>query len=179
MKSCELPTKITAGLTFEARLALPAYPANLWTAQLMLRGAKAITLTAVADGNDYVLRAPATETSGWPAGTYAYTLRVSSGGDVFEAGSGQITILPDLSTVPDGYDSQTEAQRALAAIDAVMAKRATLDQERYRINNRELYRTPIRDLIKLRSFYALQVQRELAAACGKNPFGRKVRVSLR
>ena len=54
-----------------------------------------------------------------------------------------------------------------------------MDQERYRINNRELYRTPIADLIKLRDMYRAEVNRERAAKCGKNPFGRKVRVVLR
>lgn len=96
-----------------------------------------------------------------------------------EAGNGQITILPDLASAGDGFNGKTHAQRTLEAIEAVIEKRATMDQERYRINNRELYRTPIADLLKLRDLYRLEVAREKQAQCGKNPFGRKVRVSLR
>ena len=61
----------------------------------------------------------------------------------------------------------------------MIEKRASLDQERYRINNRELYRTPIADLLKLRDLYRAEVRREQAAARGQNPFGATVRVRLR
>lgn len=145
----------------------------------MLRGPKSINVTADKDGDDYVLRAPAGVTATWPAGTYVYSLRALNGSEAYEMATGQITILPDLASAGDGYDSLTHAQRVLAAIEAVLEKRATMDQERYRINNRELYRTPIPDLFKMRDLYRLEVAREQAAACGKNPFGRKVRVSLR
>lgn len=96
-----------------------------------------------------------------------------------EVGSGQITIMPDLAAAEAGYTAKTHAQRTLEAIEAVIEKRASMDQERYRINNRELYRTPIADLLKLRDLYRLEVAREQQAQRGCNPFGRKVRVSLR
>lgn len=96
-----------------------------------------------------------------------------------EVGSGQITIMPDLASAEAGYTAKTHAQRTLEAIEAVIEKRASMDQERYRINNRELYRTPIADLLKLRDLYRLEVAREQQAQRGCNPFGRKVRVSLR
>ena len=179
MKNCQVPQKITAGLTFETRLTLPGYPATEWAVQLLLRGPQSININAVADGNDHVIRAAAGVTATWPAGDYWYSLRATKGDDVMEAGSGQITILPDLASASDGFNGKTHAQRTLEAIEAVIEKRATMDQERYRINNRELYRTPIADLLKLRDLYRLEVAREKQAQCGKNPFGRKVRVSLR
>lgn len=179
MKCCQLPQKITAGLTFEARLTLPDYPAPSWAVQLLLRGPKSIDLTAVPDGNAHVIRAAAGVTATWPAGDYWYSLRATSGDEVVEAESGQLIILPDLASAGDGYDGKSHAQRTLEAIEAVIEKRATMDQERYRINNRELYRTPIGDLIKLRDMYRIEVRREKDAACGRNPFGRKLRVSLR
>ena len=92
---------------------------------------------------------------------------------------GQITITPDLINAPVGFDGRTPNQIALDAIEAVIAQRATLDQERYRINNRELYRTSIPDLIKLRDHYVRLVKREQDIACGRNPFGNTVRVRLR
>ncbi|MEG2431803.1 MAG: hypothetical protein RSB25_09135, partial [Acinetobacter sp.] len=60
----------------------------------------------------------------------------------------------------------------------VIEGRASLDQERYRINNRELYRTPMETLIRLRNQYRAEVGREQAKASGKSLFGRVVRVKL-
>jgi hypothetical protein len=53
-------------------------------------------------------------------------------------------------------------------LEAVIEGRASLDQERYRINNRELYRTPMETLIKLRNQYRAEVSRERAKASGKS-----------
>lgn len=179
MKCSQLPQKITAGLTLDARIAASGYPATLWTAQLLLRGPKSIDVPVAIDGDSVVIRANAGVTATWPAGDYWYSLRATSGADAVELASGQITILPDLAAATDGYDGKTHARRTLDAIEAVIEKRASMDQERYRINNRELYRTPIADLLKLRDLYRLEVAREDQAQRGKNPFGRKVRVSLR
>ena len=179
VKCSQLPQKITAGLTFDVRLRAPGYPAALWAAELLLRGPQSITLPASFDGDNVVIRANAGVTATWPAGDYWYSLRATSGDDVREIGTGQITILPDLAAVTDPYDGKTHAQRTLEAIEAVIEKRASMDQERYRINNRELYRTPITDLLKLRDLYRMEVAREQQQERGQNPFGRKVRVSLR
>lgn len=177
--SCNFPDEIGAGLTFDLLLTLTAYPAPDWAVTAHLRGPSAINLTSDAEGSQHRFRATAANTSGWAAGSYWYTLRATDGADVVEVESGQVQIIPDLASQPSTYDGRTQAQTALDAINAVLANRATLDQERYRINNRELYRTSIPDLLKLRAFYAEQVKREKSAACGKNPFGAVVRVRLR
>jgi hypothetical protein len=177
--SCSIPVKIGAGLTFDVLLTLTAFPAPEWSVSLHLRGPSAINLTAAAEGSQHRLHADAATTAAWPAGDYWYTMRAVRGAEVSEVEQGQLTVLPDVAALTEPYDGRSQAQIALEAIDAVLAKRATLDQERYRINNRELYRTSIPDLLKLRSYYAEQVKREQSAACGRNPFGATVRVRLR
>lgn len=144
-----------------------------------MRGPSAIELTATIDGEEYVFSAAADVTSTWQPGDYWYSVRVTSGAAVQELESGQFTITPDMAAAGSGFDGRSSAEIALAAIEAVLANRATMDQDRYRINNRELYRTSISDLLKLRDFYRDLVNRERAAKCGQNPFGRKVRVSLK
>lgn len=178
--TCNIPNKIGAGLTFDVLLTLTAYPAPDWSVSLNLRGPSAIDLPATAEGNQHRINATASETAAWTPGVYWYTIRATDGTAVVEVEQAQLTITPDLTAVTGPYDGRSQAQISLEAIDAVLAKRATLDQERYRINNRELYRTPIADLIKLRSYYVEQVKREQAAACGcNNPLGAVVRVRLR
>ncbi len=177
--SCNFPDEIGAGLTFDLLLTLTAYPAPDWAVTAHLRGPSAINLTATAEGSQHRFHADAATTSSWAPGAYWYTLRATDGTNVVEVETGQVQILPDLANQTGPYDGRTPAQIALEAIEAVLANRATLDQERYRINNRELYRTSIPDLLKLRAFYADEVKREKAAACGKNLFGTVVRVRLK
>ena len=179
MTCSTFPKQITAGLTFETRLTSKKYPPALWSAELLMRGPIAINLAATIDGDEFVFSADASTTATWAAGDYWYSVRVTSGSAVQELESGQVTVLPDMATASSGYDGRTQAEIALAAIEAVLANRATKDQDRYRINNRELYRTSISDLVKLRDFYRDLVNRERAAKCGSNPFGRKLRVVLK
>ena len=54
-------------------------------------------------------------------------------------------------------------QRTLEAIEAVIEKRASIDQERYKINNRELWRTPIPELLVMRDRYRSELRRLKAA----------------
>lgn len=176
--ACTIPDKISAGLTFDRLLTFTAYPAPAWAVTVLLRGKSSIDLEAVAEGSQHRLRFEAAATAQWAPGDYWYSVRATNGADVVEIEQGNIVIVPDLASATEGYDGRSKAQIALEAIDAVIAKRATMDQERYRINNRELYRTPIADLLKLRSYYAEQVKREQLRRCGKSPWGRTVRVRL-
>lgn len=171
-----LPAAATAGLSFSAAVDVAAYPAPDWVLSAYLRGPKSVDLVATPDGTTHQFAATAAETGAWVAGDYWYSLRAARGSDVVEVETGTMRVLPDITAAADGYDGRSQAQIALDAIDAVIAKRATLDQERYRINNRELYRTPISDLLKLRGYYAAQVKRENACKSGRSKFGRQVLV---
>lgn len=179
--SCNFPAKIGAGLTFDLLLTLTAYPAPAWAVSVYLRGPSSISMTAAAEGSQHRFRKELGETANWAAGDYWYTLRAvdAATGDMVEVECGQVTITPDLVNAAVGFDGRTPNQIALDAIEAVIAQRATMDQERYRINNRELYRTSIPDLLKLRDHYVRLVKREQDIACGRNPFGNTVRVRLR
>lgn len=179
MNSCTLPAKIGAGLTFDRLLTLTAYPATDWALSVALRGPSSINLTGQAEGTQHRLQAAAATTAGWAPGVYWYTMRATRGAEVVEVESGQLEILPDLAAEGGDFDGRTHAERTLAAIEAVIERRASLDQERYRINNRELYRTPIADLLKLRDLYRAEFRRERAAKCGKSLFGATVRVRLK
>lgn len=174
-----LPDKIGAGLTFDRLVTLTAYPAADWSLAVSLRGVASIDLTGAAEGTQHRLHATAAETGAWAPGSYWYTARVTRGAEVVEVESGKLEVTPDLASAADGFDGQSHAEKTLAAIEAVIERRASLDQERYRINNRELYRTPIADLLKLRSLYRAEVRQEQAARRGKSLFGATVRVRLK
>jgi hypothetical protein len=170
------PAEIPAGLSFQATLAFADFPAPAWTVKAIIRGPQALDLTGTADGADHVFTADAATTGAWAPGQYWISFRATDGTQVREAGRQELRITPDMAQAGAGYDGRSEAEISLAAIDAVLAKRATIDQTRYRINNRELWRTPISELQSLRAFYAAKVRREKAKRTGAGGFGRIIPV---
>lgn len=173
-----VPAQIKAGITFSNLVTLTAYPAPDWALSVALRGPGVIDLEATADGSQHKLVATATETASFAPGLYAYSARVEDAdGDVVEVECGTVTVLADLAQSTGG-DMRSHNRRVLDSILAVIEKRATLDQERYRINNRELYRTPIADLLKLKAHYQALVAAEDAKARGQSVFGRVIRMRL-
>lgn len=171
--------RIAAGVTLDKSVTLTAYPAPQWELALILRGAQAIDLAAVSDGASHRFQADAATTADWLAGRYWYSLRATRGADVVEVDAGDLTIAPDLAAVSEPFDGRSHARRVLAAIEAVIENRATIDQQSYQINNRSLSRTPLPDLLLLRSRYLDEVRREEMAARGQSLLGRQIKVRFR
>lgn len=169
-----LPAEITAGLGFQASVSVADYPAPDWTVRLVMRGPAAIDLTASPSGRDHVFAADAATTAAWLPGAYWYSLRATSGAQVVELSKGQVTVLADLASIQGPFDGRSQNEIALEAITAVLAQKATRDQLRYVINNRELWRMRPADLLQLRAFFAVQVRRERQRARGCKTFGRPV-----
>lgn len=172
------PSSTSAGLTFDRTATLTAYPAPDWQLSAVLRGSASIDLIAEPSGKAHRFYANAEATAAWEAGDYWYSIRASNGKDVVEVEAGQITIKPDLAQLDAGHDGRVHVQRVLEAIEAVLEKRATIDQERYTINNRELWRTPIPQLLELRDRYRSELRRMKAGRNG-NLFNQAVRVGFR
>lgn len=172
------PSTASAGLTFDRTATLTAYPAPAWQLSAVLRGPATIDMQAVAEQSIHRFKVTAAQTSEWTPGTYWYSIRATDGTDVVEVEAGEIVIKPDLATLEAGHDGRVHVQRVLDAIEAVLEKRATIDQERYRINNRELYRTPIPELLALRDRYKAELRRMKAVAKG-GLFDQAVRIRFR
>lgn len=173
-----IPAKIKAGLTFFIGPITTDYAAPDWSLSLKLRGPLAIDISGTPDGAGHILRAEAAATAEWTAGLYAYTLRATdAAGTVVEIEAGQTTVEADLAAIGPGHDSRDHVRRTLEAIEAVLERRATLDQEKYRINNRELWRTPVADLLRLRDRYKAELRMMNAKARG-GLFNQRVRVSF-
>lgn len=176
LNCANFPAEATAGLNFQVRLAFAAYPAPAWALTAHLRGPGQIDLAATADGTGHAFAAAAAATTGWVPGTYWWSIRATNGADVIEVAKGHTEVLPDLASAGAGYDGRTQNERGLDAINAVLEKRASQDQQKYTINNRELWRTPIADLLKLRASYQAAVRREKNAKSGRSTFGRTIHV---
>lgn len=166
-----IPFIITAGVTFDHELNLTAYPADSWTLTLHMRGPSSINLAAVANDNRHQFSASAAETSQYKEGPYHYVLRATNNADeVVQVDQGIVEVIPDLLGMAEGTDTRSHAKKVLDAIEAVIEGRAQKDQAKYKINNRELERTPIPDLLQLRKTYKAEVYREQRKAKGQSPF---------
>lgn len=170
------PDSFSAGVNFSASAVLPGFDASVWDVTAFMRGVGSIDLEAVGSGTQYTFSANAATTADWAPGSYWISIRATNGTDVVEVSRIQMAVTPDMAAAGAGYDGRSQAAIALDALDAVIARRATIDQQRYVINNRELWRMTVTDLLKLRSFYSSLVARERARAKGSNVFGRRINV---
>lgn len=173
-----IPKKIQAGVDFRATFASLDMQALAWSSVLLLRGPVSRDFDADREGSSFAFDLGHAETATLPAGVYAYSIRATNGDAKVEVESGTVEVLADLAAATAGYEARSQAAIALEAIDAVLAKRATMDQSRYKINNRELDRTPIPELLRLRTYYASKVSREKAQADGKSVFGKQVKITM-
>ncbi len=173
-----LPKTLTAGLSFKQTFNLLAYPAPDWGLALYLRGPSSIDLDFSVTGLAHEVTVQAVDSAQWEPGRYWYSLRASKDFEIIEIEAGDIQILPNLQDQSDGFDGRNHQERVLEAIEAVLERRSTLDQDRYRINNRELQRTPIPELLKLRDRYKTELSRINAAKSGRL-FDQAVRVRFR
>ncbi|CUW39682.1 putative phage-related protein [Magnetospirillum sp. XM-1] len=171
------PDKLVAGDTWRWRRDdLADYPAGGgWTLSYVLINASGkITFSAGADGDAFLVDVAAATTANKTAGTYGWEAFVTKGSDRFRVGTGRVEVLPNFETTATA-DTRSHARRTLEAIDAVIEKRASKDQMSYQIDGRRLDRTPLPDLIRLRSYYVSQVRREDdAAAVAAGRGGRMV-----
>jgi hypothetical protein len=172
-----LPDRITAGLTLERNAILLAFLPPVWTLTAILRGPASITLAWIHDNTLHRLSVDAATTAAWLPGEYWYSVRATDGTQVVEVESDSLKIVADLASGTSPYSAQSHAERVLASIEAVIEQRASKDQERYKINNRELWRTPIADLMALRDRYKEEVKRAKLAKRGRL-FQQNVRVVL-
>lgn len=174
MSQSLIPNKFTAGESLNLCINLTAYPAPDWSLSLYLRGPASIDLTSTSDNNLHKFMVSAETTSAWPPSSYWYELRATDGETVTVIEEGSLIIKPDLSAIEGIYDGRHHVEKVLAAIEAVIEGRASKDQERYRINNRELQRTPLGDLITLRSRYREELRSIKRAKKGQSLLGRKI-----
>lgn len=157
------PLEVRAGDTWEWRREDLAtdYPASTWTLTYTFANADAkFQISASADGDDFAVTLAAAS-SNKPAGVYGWVAKVSYSGEVHTVGSGTLTVLPDLATLTV-HDGRSHARKVLDAIEALLEDRASIDQKSISIAGRTLERTPITDLLALRSVYRIEARNEEA-----------------
>lgn len=177
------PSLVTAGDTIQwARQDLSDYlPADGWAlSYVLINSAAKITIAATTSGTGYAVTVSAATSAAYTAGVYSWQAYVTNSGTSqrVKVDSGHIEILPNFAALST-YDARTHAKKVLDAIEAVIEGRASVDQESYAIMGRQLRRTPMADLLKLRDRYRTLYLAEVNAENAKNGKGRKNRIKVR
>jgi len=151
-----IPKQIYRGSSVSCSLALDGYlPSEGWAATLILRGGAKHNVEGTAAVDSFAFSLPTDMT----VGRYWWQVIVQRESEQQVAQAGELVVMVNLLDV-DTFDGRTEAQIALDAINAVLANRATKDQQSYKIKDRELQRMSVDDLLKLRSFFVSRVNKE-------------------
>lgn len=149
-------TTILAGETLEAELSFDDYPAGdgITLKYLFRAGATRDDISAVADGTDWTLTVPATDTIRWePGDCFFSAMYTDADGVVTEIDSGAFVVRMNPSI-------RSHAERTLDAIQAVMEGRAKSDQLTVTLGDVSLqYMSPV-ELSKWEDIFAARVNAE-------------------
>ena len=140
------------------------YTNDLYTLSWALRGAVALSLTAVASGTGYRTTITSVQSTTLTAGNYFWQAFVTKTGNRVTIGSGQSQVVSNLAVGTDAYDGRLEVEKMLDAVTAAIQARLTGGAVlKYQIKGRDLERDPIPDLILLRDRLKVEVSRAKAA----------------
>lgn len=161
----DVPSVLVAKDTWEWNQSLDYSSQDGYTLSFAFNGAgqlksdaAGVTITPVANGSwDISISSTATALA---PGKYDLALFVTKAGKRITADLIKgITVQPDFFTVTPG-SLQSQAEKNLAAVDAVIAGRITADLQNYQILGRAVTKIPIKELMQLRGQLRNEVWRE-------------------
>lgn len=117
-----------------------------------------VTATATPGAKTFDILISATDSAAYNPGVYTWVARVDKAQEEFTVDEYRAEVRPNLSS-GSPVDDRTHAEKVLSAIEAVIERRASIDQQNYTIGGRSLGRTPLADLIELRNTYRAEVDR--------------------
>jgi hypothetical protein len=166
------PKEFTVGESLEWTVSFDDYPASDgWILTYYFRGAgTGFNASAAADGDDHLIEVAKTATAALTAGKYSYQAFAELGEAKVLVDVGEAIVKESLAALSTGtaYDARSQVKIILDNIDAMIAGKATLDQQEYSIGTRQLRRIPLPDLIALRKEYARLYAAEQRAEKLKN-----------
>lgn len=156
------PQRVVAGDRVRWDRVLPDHSADDgWEATYYLLGESAqshkIVITTTGDGDRHSVDASTAVTAAWVSGRYRWQLVAAKTGDRATLDHGSIEIGKDFASAK-AEDTRSHDRKVLEAIEAVLERRASKDQESFSIEGRSLARTPLAELVRLRNQYAARVR---------------------
>jgi hypothetical protein len=164
------PAEITAGETLKARMSVSG--ASSVVAHIV--GPSKQSMTYTEDGTKWTGEA---DTADWSPGAYRFEVWVS-----FDDGTrrieerGTLTVAASLETEEGGteFDARSRAQRMVEKIEAMLEGNASKGVRRYKINNRELERYSVGELMEMLAYWKRQAAIEARRAKGVSVLGPRI-----
>lgn len=119
-----------------------------------------VEATQSGSSEDYLITIATANTSGLEAGDYSWRAKVTLSGETSVVEEGSITLNPSYESV---VDTRSDACKIVAAIDASMAGKATPEQKKLKIKDREVEKYDTGQLMQMRTYYSTICQREKTA----------------
>jgi hypothetical protein len=159
-------------LTQGETLTLTETVADATAVEVRYGGPKAGSVSMAADGTTWAVNI---DTAAFEPGQYVAQLWATYAGSIKRVVS-ESTFR--IRGAMKAGDMRSQARIALDSISAMLAGQANEGVRRYRINNRELERYTVDELLKLRSHFAAEVLKEERRAKGLNSLGPRIAVHL-
>jgi hypothetical protein len=175
---------IRCGDTLDFTTTLTDYPASAgWvlTYRLLPRtSGTPISIVGIASDDDHRSTAAAATTAAWTAGDYSWVGYVTLGAESYTVDEGEVTLLPNLRTA-SAHDSRSVAEKALEDAETALANFQASGGRvrRYSIAGREMEFDGAGDILKLVSYWRIQVTREHAASAVAKGLADPRRIYLR
>ena len=125
-----LPAQITAGTSVSWRIEIDAFPASEgWTLVYSLVSPSAqIVIESTPDEDAHLFEIPFADTAEWVPGSYSWQSHISNSTERYQVGSGSVEILADFAEASTGADTRTWLDKAIEALQAAIAGRASNTQ---------------------------------------------------
>lgn len=157
------------------------YDSAGYTLTYELRGPVTLTLNAVAQGQGWRTTLGTTASSTLTQGLYSWAAYAKAAGVRITAGTGELTITPDLSAVTGVYDGRSAAEIALAAAELAAATFKSTGGliKSYTIGGRTMQFQDAAQILSIISYWRARVINEQHAKSIANGLGDPRRLLVR
>ncbi len=122
-----------------------------------------IDITAIEDGNDYIVEIPSATTSGYTAADYRWYAFITRSSDSQSFSPTRTAWLGRPNRVSSNDDPRTHAEQMVYKIELVLNNRADADVMSYSIAGRSLSKMSPDELVQWRDYYLAEVAKERRA----------------
>lgn len=145
-----IPASFVAGDSLRWLISYPDYPASAWTLSIVLvKDGTQVVIPSTADGDLHQVAVLPATTAAYSIGRYNFHASVSDGTDRVTVETGVIEVLPNFATQSTGYDARTWMDKAIEALEASIAGRASKTQLEQTIGGVQIKHLPPGDQLRL------------------------------
>ncbi len=173
------PGQVFANTTWQWTASFRDYDATAgWTLTYELyprEGGEKKQIATTPDGSGWKVDLTPAETITYTPGVWTWRAVMVLGPDTFVAATGNLTVHPDPTAASAG-DLRSHYELVLAAIEAVLEDRATVEQSQIEVAGDRLSRRSMEELLQLQSRYMqlLAGAKDAEGLAGATKFGKTV-----